>query len=178
MDTVGNKYSGLAGVGNTNYKKVNDISDCEDPEFMSASMGETASTGSNPSFPASSGTIVMYFSENVQKQSTGSVKLQPSDGGSFCSASGAGCANVGTACSTGCGYDAASTSDVTLSSLTITGNKVTAAVPGTLQSGKGYKLTIDRRAFTDVAGNSLEEDSLTYSAAAPDGVYILQTPGS
>merc|ERR1719272_198621 len=96
----------------------------------------------------------MYFSENVQSANTGSVKLQPSNGGSFCSSGGTVCTNVGTACSTACAYSVP-LKDVTLSSMTISGSKVTATVPGTLQTGKGYKLTIDRRAFIDASGNSL-----------------------
>jgi len=146
----------MSTTGNTNYKKMHESADCYDPVFLTASMGETAGTGSNAAFPTSGGKIVMYFSENVQTASTGSVKLQSSNGGNFCSGSGAGCATESSACSTGCSYDAASISDVTLTSMTVSGNKVTAAVPGTLQSGKGYKLTVDRRAFTDTAGNSLK----------------------
>jgi hypothetical protein len=154
-DAIGNAYTGMSTTSNTNYKKLIESSDCQSPVFLTASMGDTAGTGSNAAFPASSGKIVMYFSENVQTASSGSVKLQASNGGSFCSSSGSGCATASAACSTGCSYDSASISDVTLTGLTISGNTVTAAVPGTLQSGKGYKLTIDRRAFTDAAGNSL-----------------------
>merc|ERR1719262_890985 len=118
-DTVGRAYAGVTRTSSTNIKKLKEAPDCESPVFLFASMGDTANTGINPAFPASGGKIVMYFSENVQSKASGSVKIQPSTGGSFCSGTGAGCKNVGSACSTACGFAATDLSDVTLSPLAI-----------------------------------------------------------
>jgi hypothetical protein len=175
-DAVGNAFTELTAHTNNNYKKLKEGSDCEDPVFLTASMGETASTGSSTTFPPSSGKIVMYFSENVQKQSSGSVKLVPSNGGGYCSTAGDGCLNVGSTCTTACGYGITDSSnvalsDVQLSTLSVSGSTVTATVPS-LQTGKGYKLSIDRTAFADASGNSLT--ATLPDIATPGMVYTLK----
>merc|ERR1719375_2698078 len=119
----------------------------------SLAMAQIGAGGSpNPAF-TSGNTITMYFSETDQLGTTGSVYLAGSTGGSLCSASGA-CTT--SSCTSSCGFTAGTVTK-TLSTLTLSGSKVTAAVP-TLQAGKGYKLQIHKEKFKDVAGTLMAAD--------------------
>jgi hypothetical protein len=57
--------------------------------------------------------------------------------------------------------------------VTITGAKVTAAIP-TLQSGKGYKLYVSAGTFKDLAGNALDGFDGAQEAAGRMPQYLLQ----
>merc|ERR1719428_1135280 len=158
--TGSHTYSANGGWGFT----VTTRKDYTAPSLAMAQIGTGGSP--NPAFTSGTDTITMYFSETVQLGTTGSVYLSGSTGGSLCSASGA-CTT--TSCTSSCGFTAG-TVVKTLSSLTLSGSKVTAAVP-TLQTGKGYKLLIHKEKFKDLAGSVMGADI----EGETDGAkYILQ----
>merc|ERR1719160_1740091 len=160
MRTTGAQtYSANGGWGFT----VTTRKDYTAPSLAMASSGGAGSP--NPAF-TSGNSITMYFSETVQLGTTGSVYLSGSTGGSFCSASGA-CTT--SSCSSACGFTAG-TVVKTLSTLTLSGSKVTATVP-TLQAGKGYKLMIHKEKFKDIAGTLMAAD---VDGETGSGKYILK----
>merc|ERR1719214_395822 len=164
MRTTGAQtYSANGGWGFT----VTTRKDYTAPSLAMAQIGTGGSP--NPAFTSGTDTITMYFSETVQLGTTGSVYLSGSTGGSLCSASGA-CTT--TSCTSSCGFTAG-TVVKTLSSLTLSGSKVTAAVP-TLQTGKGYKLLIHKEKFKDIAGSVMGSDVDGETGAK----YILQGAAS
>jgi hypothetical protein len=140
----------------------NNLHDVTAPKLTSVDLGD----GPNPAFSGSS--LVMYFTEVVQSGGAGtSVYLASSLGGNFCgpSVGGACPLNETASCNLFCDYDNSTTTSVTLSTLTFSGAKVTAAVPATIETGKGYKLMIDAGKFKDVIGNTIsavdgEENSI------------------
>ena len=46
LDLAGNAVSNLGTFTSDNYKVVSELSDCQDPVFLTASMGDAAMTGS------------------------------------------------------------------------------------------------------------------------------------
>jgi hypothetical protein len=135
----------------TTFSSGNSLHDTTAPSLTSVDLGDAP----NPAFSAS--TLVMYFTEVVQSDTTKNVYLAGSLGGNFCGPSVAGgCpVNETATCNQFCDYDNATTTSVALSTLTFSGAKVTAAVPTTLETGKGYKLMIDAGKFKDVIGNTI-----------------------
>merc|ERR1719160_487795 len=160
MRTTGAQtYSANGGWGFT----VTTKKDYTAPSLSLAQMGTGGSP--NPAF-VSGNTITMYFSETVQLGTTGSVYLSGSTGGNLCSANGA-CTT--TSCASSCGFTAG-TVVKTLSTLTLSGSKVTATV-STLQAGKGYKLLIHKEKFKDIAGTAMAAD---VDGETGSGKYILK----
>jgi hypothetical protein len=164
QDPIGNQFTALNALSDTYAFTVATKKDCEEPRFLTANLGGGASP--NPAFPVTN-QIVMYFSEHVQKLSTGSIWLQPSTGGNYCS-SGGTCI-PGATCNVACGYTQADVARE-LDSWQIEGSRVTAS-SNFLQVGKGYKLVIEKGAFADQVGNSL---SNAVDGEGTGGVFVLQ----
>jgi methionine-rich copper-binding protein CopC len=144
--TTAQTYSTNGGWGFT----VTTRKDYTAPSIAAAVIGAGGSP--NPAF-TSGNTITMYFSETVQLGTTGSVYLAGSTGGNLCSSGGA-CTT--SSCTSACSFTAGTVTK-TLSTLTLSGSKVTAEVP-TLQAGSGYKLQIHKEKFKDVAGTLMAAD--------------------
>jgi hypothetical protein len=157
--TTQQTYSANGGWGFT----VTTRKDYTAPSLAMAQIGAGGSP--NPAF-TSGNTITMYFSETVQLGTTGSVYLSGSTGGSLCSAGGA-CTT--SSCAASCGFTAG-TVVKTLSTMTLSGSKVTATVP-TLQAGSGYKLLIHKEKFKDIAGTAM---AANVDGETDNAKYILK----
>eukprot|EP00746_Dinoflagellata_sp_MGD_P166558 gnl/MRDRNA2_/MRDRNA2_96532_c0_seq1.p1 gnl/MRDRNA2_/MRDRNA2_96532_c0~~gnl/MRDRNA2_/MRDRNA2_96532_c0_seq1.p1 ORF type:complete len:3796 (-),score=582.92 gnl/MRDRNA2_/MRDRNA2_96532_c0_seq1:173-9922(-) len=178
-DVVGKDFIGLK---DGSLMTATTAKDSTKPALAAVDMGAGGSP--NPRFEGSE--IAMYFTEQVQVGTTGSVKLVASDGGNSCDGvtgtgfSGACPAISATTlasptCSSACGYGTGGT-EVLLSTLTVKGSAVFATVP-VLTKGKGYKLVVDAGTFKDLEGNSIdavdgESDTNKFVLERPAGLDV------
>lgn len=170
-DASGNKfdqYDSSTGFVVTGREKKDTLA----PTLKAVNMGAAATWSQDIVYGTQPSSLVMYFSEKVQHDSSKKVLLLRSTGGNHC-APGAP-SSYAEVYNYACGWsDTLGTdpSGVELTSVTVSGAKVTATVP-TLVVDKGYKLFVPAGAFKDLALTAQTNAEIDGETSA----YILRAP--